>query len=131
MHELLLALCVTLGFPHAPLDVLSAIERHAPDDATARLMTVWAAHESGFSNNPTAWSHDAKDGSSRCFLQVRASMPLSLDECAARWLGVLHAGQKLCGSLEGALRVLSSGRCSGAAQLVRKRMAEAGLSPAL
>lgn len=129
MHELLLALCVTLGFPHAPLDVLQAIERHAPDDATARLMAVWAAHESGFSNNPRAWSRDAKDGSSRCFLQVRSSMPLSLDECAARWLGVLHQGQKLCGSLEGSLRVLSSGRCDGARGLVARRMEEAGVAP--
>lgn len=122
---MLMALCVALGYARPPVDVLGAIARHAPDEDAARLMVVWAAHESGFSNNPAPMSADSLAGKSRCFLQVQAIGPLTLDECAARWVNALQAGEKMCGSRAGALKMISSGYCDRAGSLVARRMLEA------
>ena len=109
----------------APSGVLAALYTHAEDDEELAVALTWGEHESGFQNSPVRQSWDSRAGMSRCFMQVRSSRELSLDECAATWFAMLRAAKAKCGSLEGGLRALSSGSCTLAHQLVDERVDEA------
>jgi hypothetical protein len=123
MHNILLALLLSLGFNHVPTTILSAIESAAPDIQTARIMLIWGFKESALDNRAVG-----DEGRAQCFLQIKDMGRMSTLTCARRWVQLLQFAENVCGSRRAALGSLASGRCGGARKLVERRLVAAGVT---
>jgi hypothetical protein len=132
IRALATVLAIILGHPHANPDVLryasEAVELDrdplfgGPDYELAVLIE-WASRESAMQPEPRPTSKDARAGISHGTMQQRLVLPLR-DQFRA-WLRTLHQASKMCGGDEAGLRMISSGYCDRANDLVKSRLDEA------
>jgi hypothetical protein len=132
LHALATVLAIVLGHPHANPELLryaaEAVERDdspmfGGQDHELAVAITWAAHESHLVADPKPLSKDARAGASHGVLQQRLVLPLR-DQFRA-WLATLHKASKMCGGDEAGLRMISSGYCDRASDLVKSRLNEA------
>lgn len=120
-------IALALGMTAVPFPILSAIDKACGDDLECKAdVLTYAQAESGMSETPRAFSHDAKVHVSCGILQIPCRFVAEhrdLDSQVAYWVKLrfwsLHACQAL--PRNEAMAALASGNCDHGRELSRSR----------
>lgn len=91
MIEIVVALCVLMGFAHPSPAIVRAIAEAAQSRQEAAITVVYAVHESGLQERPAPISWDARAGVSCGFLQLRCALSSTPAADARTWLALVRS----------------------------------------